>query len=62
MAAPWHTSSYSTGGDANCVEYRTENGHERVLVRDTQHRQLGHLDFGAATWAHFLSAVRRSEV
>ncbi|WP_046468086.1 DUF397 domain-containing protein [Allosalinactinospora lopnorensis] len=60
VAVPWRKSSYSTGGSANCVECRTE--HERVLVRDTRHRRVGHLDFSAAAWTRFLTAVRRDEV
>jgi hypothetical protein len=53
----WTKSSYSTGGDANCVECRTEQS--RVLLRDTQHRSHGHLEFSAVEWRAFLAEVER---
>ncbi|GAA4951774.1 hypothetical protein GCM10023224_40450 [Streptomonospora halophila] len=55
----WRKSTYSTGG-ANCVEVATPT--PSVLVRDTQHRPLGHLDFPASEWAAFLTAARAAEL
>ncbi|QVQ54176.1 DUF397 domain-containing protein [Spiractinospora alimapuensis] len=55
----WHTSSYSQNR-GNCVECRTVTG--QVLVRDTQHRHLGHLTLPATEWQAFLHAVRRDEL
>lgn len=52
----WHKSSYSTGGNANCVECRSDQ--DRVLVRDSQHPAKGHLAFSGTEWAAFLRAVR----
>ncbi|MFW5420974.1 DUF397 domain-containing protein [Nocardiopsis sp. CNT-189] len=48
----WHKSSYSTGGNSNCVECRASVG--SAQVRDTQNRSLGHLEFGGQEWAAFL--------
>jgi hypothetical protein len=52
--SPWHKSSYSAGTD-NCVEVA-----EGAVtgVRDTQNRELGHLDVLAAEWTALVSAVR----
>ena len=51
----WHKSSHSTNG-GECVEV-TEG--QRVLIRDTQHREHGHLTFGPTEWAGLLSALQR---
>lgn len=51
----WHKSSHSTNG-GECVEV-TEG--QRVLVRDTQHREHGYLTFGPTEWAGLLSALQR---
>ncbi|MFC9088084.1 DUF397 domain-containing protein [Nocardiopsis dassonvillei] len=45
-----HESSYS-GGSGSCVEVA---GGQGVLVRDTQNRELGHLDYTPEAWAAFL--------
>ncbi|MFE1166954.1 DUF397 domain-containing protein [Nocardiopsis sp. NPDC058789] len=51
----WQKSSYSANG-ANCVEARaTEEG---AAVRDTQNRNLCHLEVSAAEWKAFVAAVR----
>jgi hypothetical protein len=50
----WHKSSYSSGSQ-NCVE--ASEG-ERTLVRDTQNRGHGHLDFTSDVWIALMSAVR----
>ncbi|MFD0772342.1 DUF397 domain-containing protein [Streptomonospora algeriensis] len=54
MDTGWHKSSYSQpSGD--CVECRTHA--DRALVRDTQHRSAGHLDFPLSEWQAFLRAA-----
>ncbi|MFD6097416.1 DUF397 domain-containing protein [Nocardiopsis flavescens] len=50
----FHKSSYSDRN--NCVE--VAEGHE-TLVRDTQHREAGHLSFPASEWVTLLGAARR---
>ncbi|MEE2052401.1 DUF397 domain-containing protein [Nocardiopsis tropica] len=50
----WHKSSYSSGSQ-NCVE--ASEG-ERILVRDTQNRGHGHLDFTPDAWTALMSTVR----
>ncbi|MGI5121437.1 DUF397 domain-containing protein [Marinactinospora thermotolerans] len=52
----WHTSSYSSGNGGNCVEV-AECG-DAVLVRDTRHRELGHLGFAPAEWTAFLAGLK----
>ncbi|MBV2366231.1 DUF397 domain-containing protein [Streptomonospora sp. NEAU-YY374] len=54
---PWHKSSYSGGSGAECVEVAEVEG-DTVLVRDTQNRRLGHLDFPADAWTDFVNAVK----
>lgn len=49
----WHKSSYSTDGD--CVEVAEG---ESVLIRDTQHRELGSLSFQSTEWTHLLNALQ----
>lgn len=50
-------SSYSGGGHENCVEVAdTPDG---SAVRDTQHREAGHLAFDRAEWAALVAATRR---
>ncbi|PDP86022.1 DUF397 domain-containing protein [Glycomyces fuscus] len=46
----WHKSSYS-GGSGSCVEVAEGRA---VLVRDTQNRELGHIDYTPEAWAAFL--------
>lgn len=48
-------SSYSANG-VNCVEVAETP--DAVLVRDTQNRHLGHLDFAPAEWVAFLADLR----
>jgi hypothetical protein len=33
-------------------------GSERTLVRDTRHRDHGHLAFGCPAWSGFLASVK----
>ncbi|MFD6951041.1 MULTISPECIES: DUF397 domain-containing protein [Nocardiopsis] len=49
----WHKSSYS-GGSGSCVEVAEG---EAVLVRDTQNRGLGHIDYTPGAWTSFLHCV-----
>jgi hypothetical protein len=53
----WHKSSYSDGGGGNCVEVMEG---QKVLVRDTQNRELGHLDVPAREWSALLDTLRAS--
>ncbi|CAM3746446.1 DUF397 domain-containing protein [Nocardiopsis rhodophaea] len=49
-------SSYSQAKTQNCVEVAdTVAG---AAIRDTQHRELGHLWFGLAEWSAFLSDIK----
>lgn len=50
----WHKSSYSTA-NGSCVEVA---GGLSVLVRDTQNRPLGHIDYSARAWIAFLHEVK----
>lgn len=53
----WHKSSYSDAQGGNCVEVaETPSG---SLVRDTQHRERGHLAFSSEEWAAFVRDVKR---
>ncbi|MDS1271614.1 DUF397 domain-containing protein [Lipingzhangella sp. LS1_29] len=57
----WHKSSYSPNTDPNCVECRAP-GPDRMLLRDSQHPELGHLDLPSHEWTALLHAVRTGEV
>lgn len=52
----WHKSSYSNQTGGACVEVAETPA--AVLVRDTQHRHLGHLDFTPSEWVAFLADLR----
>ncbi|WP_017537861.1 DUF397 domain-containing protein [Nocardiopsis halophila] len=54
----WRKSSYSDGG-SNCVE--VADG-ANTAVRDTQNRDLGHLEFPSPEWSAFLRALERGEL
>lgn len=56
----WIKSSYSQGNGGDCLECRTATG--RVVIRDTQNRDLGHLSMPVAEWRAFLAAVRNREL
>lgn len=58
--ATWTKSSFSGPQEPNCVECRTDHG--QVLLRDTQHRHLGHLQVSATEWQAFLAGLRRGEL
>jgi hypothetical protein len=49
-------SSYSGATTQNCVEVADFPGGS--AVRDTQHREAGHLAFPGREWAALLSTVR----
>ncbi|GAA0995218.1 MULTISPECIES: DUF397 domain-containing protein [Nocardiopsidaceae] len=50
----WHKSSHSSG-QGSCVEVAEG---ERVLVRDTRNRPLGHVEYTAGAWSDFLRGVK----
>ncbi|WDZ90601.1 DUF397 domain-containing protein [Nocardiopsis sp. HUAS JQ3] len=50
----WHKSSHS-GSSGSCVEVAEG---ERVLVRDTQNRNLGHISFTPAAWGALLESLQ----
>lgn len=49
----WHKSSFS-GEAGRCVEVAEG---ESVLVRDTENRPLGHIDYTPEAWAAFLCST-----
>ncbi|MEU3887661.1 DUF397 domain-containing protein [Streptomyces sp. NPDC029041] len=55
-AAVWRKSSYSDGGDNNCVEV-ADNCPGTIPVRDSKQPQGPILVFGASPWASFLDYV-----
>lgn len=54
MTENWHKSSYS-GGSGDCVEVAETP--QSVKVRDTDHRELGHLTFSPREWAALLHST-----
>lgn len=54
----WHKSSYS-GEGANCVEVAEGTP---TLIRDTRHRNLGHLEFSAQEWRAFIITATDDEL
>ncbi|CAL9335617.1 hypothetical protein SUDANB121_00173 [Nocardiopsis dassonvillei] len=52
----WRKSTYSNC-EGNCVEVRAR--HRGTDVRDTRHREAGHLSFDRAEWAALLRSVSR---
>jgi hypothetical protein len=53
----WRKSSYSNGGEANCVE--AAHVLDTILVRDTQDRGAGPvLRVSAQAWRRFTSGLR----
>jgi hypothetical protein len=51
----WHKSSYSGATTENCVEVAEG---PVTLVRDTQYRELGHLEFPGVEWAALLRSAK----
>ena len=54
--SPWRKSSYSTGGQSQCVEVAVSQG--TTLVRDTTDRGHVTLSVPAATWTAFIATLR----
>lgn len=55
--ALWRKSSYSAGGDNNCVE--VADGHPGVVpVRDSKTPDRTALVFGASAWRMFVRGVK----
>ncbi|MFD5480689.1 DUF397 domain-containing protein [Streptomyces hawaiiensis] len=54
--AVWRKSSYSDGGDNNCVEV-ADNCPGMIPVRDSKQPQGPILVFGTSPWASFLTYV-----
>lgn len=53
---PWHKSSYSTN-TSDCVEVR---GREACTdVRDTKHREAGHITVSRDAWSAFLATAKQ---
>ncbi|MEY9214530.1 DUF397 domain-containing protein [Thermobifida halotolerans] len=52
----WHKSSHSNPSGGHCAEVAETP--RAVLARDTQYRELGHLDFTPGEWTAFLAEVR----
>lgn len=57
----WLKSSYSVGGNANCVEARLAAA-SAVDVRDSKNPDLPHLSFSATEWYAFLAAAQQEEL
>ncbi|ANZ18239.1 DUF397 domain-containing protein [Streptomyces noursei] len=55
----WFKSSYSGPSNGDCLEVAA--GHAHVPVRDSKRPTGPALLFPAASWADFVSAVRRGE-
>lgn len=55
--AAWRKSSYSDGGDNNCVE--VADGYSGIVpVRDSKVPDGGVLVFGASPWSAFVQGVK----
>ncbi|MER7482285.1 DUF397 domain-containing protein [Streptomyces sp. NPDC126510] len=53
----WRKSSYSSGGDGDCVEIATSP--EAVHIRDSKNEQGPRLTLSPTTWAAFLTHAAR---
>lgn len=53
----WRKSTYSSDGNAQCVEIGVAPG--AVGVRDTKNREAGHLAVSRTTWKTFVRHVSR---
>lgn len=54
-AAGWRKSTYSTGGDQNCVEVAPWP--ELVAIRDTKNPKAGHFTVPRKAWTAFTQAA-----
>ncbi|WP_338011624.1 DUF397 domain-containing protein [Streptomonospora alba] len=57
----WRTSSYSNSKGGECVEVAATSD-RGAAVRDTKHRDAGHLEMPSAEWTAFVAAVRSAEL
>lgn len=55
----WHKSSYSGGSHQDCVEVAESTA--ETMVRDTKHRDHGHLAFTNPAWSGFLASVKTDD-
>ncbi len=55
----WHKSSYSGAQGGECVEVAEGS---TTAMRDTQYRQLGHLEFPSSEWQAFLAELKQSQI
>ncbi|MEU1269486.1 DUF397 domain-containing protein [Streptomyces sp. NPDC005799] len=53
----WFKSSYSSGGDGDCVEVAITPA--TIHVRDSKNRRAPHLALSPRTWADFVAHARR---
>ncbi|MFJ4470911.1 DUF397 domain-containing protein [Streptomyces sp. NPDC089424] len=51
----WFKSSYSSGGDGDCVEVALTPS--TVHVRDSKHHQAPHLALSPQAWTGFVSRI-----
>ncbi|MDT0303551.1 DUF397 domain-containing protein [Streptomonospora wellingtoniae] len=58
--ADWHKSTHSGGNAGACLELANTPRH--IHIRDTQHRDLGHLTFPASSWHAFLSTLKAEDM
>ncbi|GGK91190.1 DUF397 domain-containing protein [Streptomyces flaveus] len=57
--AAWHKSSYSEGGDNDCLE--VADGYPGIVpVRDSKIPEGGVLVFGASSWSAFVGGVKET--
>lgn len=54
---PWFKSSYSSGGDGDCVEVALTPA--TIHIRDSKNRRGPQLTASPATWTDFLSHVTK---
>lgn len=52
----WRKSSYSMGGNGDCIEVSSAAG--KVMVRDSKDRSGPLLAYPASTWREFLAEAR----
>jgi hypothetical protein len=56
----WRKSSYSQPTSGNCVE--VADLPTGAAIRDTRHREAGHLEVPRREWAALMGAVRTGEL
>ncbi|MFE7301492.1 DUF397 domain-containing protein [Streptomyces sp. NPDC057579] len=59
MLTGWYKSSYSGGGQGDCLE--VARGHATIPVRDSKRPTGPALTFSPASWSAFVTAVSRGE-